>query len=127
MTQGATPTRSQLNGKDGICSLGFFVRRAKSKMTANVPCKNCYKICAEICQKKPREKQSRSKKKSEENSPNDKSPTLMMIFLLPVSCMCVWCVCVWVAGWVCVAKQLIKIKNDFIIYFSSDNGRHDEE
>lgn len=70
------------------------------------------------------------KKKSEENSPNDKSPTLMMIFLLPVSCMCVWCVwcvCAWVAGWVCVAKQLIKIKNDFIIYFSSDNGRHDEE
>jgi len=28
---------------------------------------------------------------------------------------------------VCVAKQLIKIKNDFIIYFSSDNGRHDGE
>jgi len=92
--------------------LGVFSRCAKSKMTANVPCKNCYKICAEICQKKRREKQT---KNAREYRQSDKSPTLMMFFFV----LC--CVCV------CVAKQLIKIKNDFIIYFSSDNGRHDGE
>lgn len=122
--------------KDGICSQEIILRRffsvffccGKSKMTANVPCKNCYKICAEICQGKRRKsgeikagKKTKPTTAARGRAKSDKSPTLMMIFfsLSALSSE--------LRVRACVAKQLIKIKNDFIIYFSSDNGRHDGE